>query len=88
MSAIAPIPFDTEATVQGQQVLVFGVRPVSMKARLEVLAAHPMASDRLQKPCAIGLVLTAQLLAIFAGGLVVMTAASHQAGRRLFAYLP
>jgi len=40
------------------------------------------------KPCAIGLVLTAQLLAIFAGGLVVMTAASHQAGRRLFAYLP
>jgi hypothetical protein len=55
MSAIAPIPFDTEATVQGQQVLVPGVRPVSMKARLEVLAAHPMASDRQQKPCDIGL---------------------------------
>ena len=55
MSAIAPIPFDTEATVQGQQVLVPGVRPVSMKARLEVLAAHPMASDKLQKPCNIGL---------------------------------
>ena len=55
MSAIAPIPFDTEATVQGQQVLVLGVRPVSMKARLEVLAAHPLGSDRLQKPCDIGL---------------------------------
>ena len=55
MSAIAPIPFDTEATVQGQQMLVLGVRPVSMKARLEVLAAHPMASDRLQKLCDIGL---------------------------------
>ena len=55
MTADAPIPFDTEATNQGQQVLVPGVRPVSMKARLEVLAAHPMASDKLQKPCNIGL---------------------------------
>jgi hypothetical protein len=55
MSATAPIAFDTEVTVQGQQVLVPGVRPVSMKARLEVLAAHPMAPDRLQKPCDIGL---------------------------------
>jgi len=55
MSATAPISFDTEATVQGQQVLVPGVRPVSMKARLEVLAAHPLGSDRLQKPCDIGL---------------------------------
>jgi hypothetical protein len=55
MIATAPIPFDTEATVQGQQVLVPGVRPVSMKARLEVLAAHPLVSQRLQKPCDIGL---------------------------------
>ena len=55
MNASTPIPFDTEATVQGQQVLVPGVRPVSMKARLEVLAAHPLGSDRLQKPCDIGL---------------------------------
>ena len=55
MSAIAPIPFDTEATVQGPQVLVPGVRPVSMKARLEALAAHPLVSDRLQKPCDLGL---------------------------------
>jgi hypothetical protein len=55
MTAIAPIPFDTEATVQGQQVLVPGVWPVSMKARLEVLAADPLGSNRLQKPCDIGL---------------------------------
>jgi hypothetical protein len=55
MTAAAPIPFDTEATVQGQQVLVPGVRPVSMKARLEALAAHPLVSQRLQKPCDIGL---------------------------------
>jgi hypothetical protein len=55
MSAAAPIPFETESTVQGQQVLVPGVRPVSMKARLEVLAAHPLASMKMQKPCDIGL---------------------------------
>lgn len=55
MTAAAPIPFETEATPLGQQTLVPGVRPVSMKARLEALAAHPMASDRLQKPCDIGL---------------------------------
>jgi hypothetical protein len=55
MNATAPIPFETEATHLGPQTLVPGVRPVSMKARLEVLAAHPMASERLQKPCDIGL---------------------------------
>ena len=55
MTAAAPIPFETEATAIGPQALVPGVRPVSMKARLEVLAAHPMASDRVQKPCNIGL---------------------------------
>ena len=55
MSAAAPIPFETEATPLGPQTLVPGVRPVSMKARLEALAAHPLCSDRLQRPCDIGL---------------------------------
>jgi len=55
MSALAPIPFETEATSPGPQSLVPGVRPVSMKARLEALAAHPLVSDRLQKPCDLGL---------------------------------
>jgi hypothetical protein len=55
MIAATPIPFETEATHLGPQTLVPGVRTVSMKARLEALAAHPMASDRLQKPCDIGL---------------------------------
>jgi hypothetical protein len=55
MIAAAPIPFETEATLLGPQTLVPGVRPVSMKARLEVLAAHPLVSQRLQKPCDIGL---------------------------------
>ena len=55
MSAAAPIPFETEATSLGPQTLVPGVRPVSMKARLEALAAHPLVSQRLQKHCDIGL---------------------------------
>jgi len=55
MSAAVPIPFETEATPLGPQTLVPGVRPVSIKARLEALAAHPLCSDRSQKPCDIGL---------------------------------
>lgn len=55
MTAAAPIPFETEATSLGPQTLVPGVRPVSMKARLEALAAHPLASIKMQKPCDIGL---------------------------------
>jgi hypothetical protein len=55
MTSVAPIPFETEATAIGPQALVPGVRPVSMKARLEALAAHPLGSNRLQKPCDIGL---------------------------------
>lgn len=55
MNSASSIPFETEVTPLGPQTLVPGVRPVSMKARLEALAAHPMASDRLQRPCDIGL---------------------------------
>ena len=55
MSDGSPIPFETEATDQGEQNLIHGVHPVSMKARLNVLAAHPLAPTRLQKPCDIGL---------------------------------
>jgi hypothetical protein len=55
MTAAAPIPFETEVTSLGPQTLVPGVRPVSMKARLEALAAHPLASMKMQKSCDIGL---------------------------------
>jgi hypothetical protein len=55
MTAAAPIPFETEPTPIGEQTLIPGVRPVSMRARLKALAAHPMVSDRVQKPCDIGL---------------------------------
>ena len=55
MSAASTFPFDTEASPVGEQCLIPGVAPVSMKARLEVLAAHPLASAKMQKPCNIGL---------------------------------
>ena len=55
MSEASSIPFETEATDQGEQKLIHGVHPVSMKARLNVLAAHPLAPTKLQKPCDLGL---------------------------------
>ena len=55
MSEASSIPFETEATDQGEQKLICGVHPVSMKARLNVLAAHPLAPTKLQKPCDLGL---------------------------------
>ncbi|MEP7173954.1 MAG: hypothetical protein ABI705_10745 [Aestuariivirga sp.] len=55
MKADSPFPFDTEPSPVGEQCLIPGVAPVSMKARLEVLAAHPLASAKMQKPCNIGL---------------------------------
>jgi hypothetical protein len=55
MSAAAPIPFETEATSLGPQTLVPGVRRVSIYERLMVLAAQPLGSNRVQKPCDLGL---------------------------------
>ena len=55
MSEASPFPFETEATDQGEQKLIHGVHPVSMKARLNVLAAHPLAPTKLQKLCNLGL---------------------------------
>ena len=55
MSDGFPIPFEIEATDQGEQKLIHGVHPVSMKARLNVLAAHPMTPTKLQRPCDLGL---------------------------------
>jgi hypothetical protein len=54
MSATAPIPFETEPTPIGEQILFPGVRRVSIYERLMVLAALPLGSHRLQKPCDLG----------------------------------
>ena len=50
---------ETEVTEQGEQLLVCGVRPVTLRDRLTVRAAQPMAPKRnpnvYQKPCDYGL---------------------------------
>jgi hypothetical protein len=54
----APAP-DTEPTEAGAQTLVPGVRPVTLRDRLDLLARQPMAPRRnptaAQKPCDHGL---------------------------------
>lgn len=45
----------TERTPEGVQVLVTGVRPVTDRDRLAVLAARPLAPAKPQKPLNIGL---------------------------------
>jgi hypothetical protein len=55
MSSNLPIAFETEPTPIGEQTLVPGVRRVSIYERLMVLAALPVGSNRLQKPCDLGL---------------------------------
>jgi hypothetical protein len=55
MSSNLPIPFETEPTPIGEQTLVPGVRRVSIYARLMVLAAQPLGSNKSQRPCELGL---------------------------------
>jgi len=50
---------ETEITEQGEQLLVSGVRPITLRDRLTVRAAQPMTPKRnpnaQQKPCDVGL---------------------------------
>lgn len=50
----------TETTPQGEQIVAPGVKPISLKDRLTVRAAQPMAPKRNpnaeQKPCDLGLI--------------------------------
>ena len=53
-----PVPTETvltEATAQGEQVLVPGVAPVTLRARLERLLEAPLRPSKPQKPLNIGL---------------------------------
>ena len=49
------LPFETETTDQGEQTLVPGVRPVTMRERLQRLMDAPLLPRRAQKPLTIGL---------------------------------
>jgi len=50
---------ETETTEQGEQLLVSGVRPITLVDRLTLRAAQPMTPKRnpnaQQKPCDVGL---------------------------------
>ena len=45
----------SERTDQGEQTLVPGVAPITLRNRLDLLAALPMAAKKPQKPCNVGL---------------------------------
>jgi len=55
---MADVP-ETETTEQGEQLLVSGVKPITLRDRLTVRAMQPMVPKRnpnaQQKPCDIGL---------------------------------
>jgi hypothetical protein len=49
------IPFDTEMTPIGEQALVAGVRPITVRDRLQVRTAAPLEPRCRQKPLNVGL---------------------------------
>lgn len=48
-------PVQTEMTRIGEQVLIPGMKPVTVKSRLQALAEAPLLPRKVQKPCDIGL---------------------------------
>ena len=46
---------DVERTPEGLQLVLAGVKPHSMKAKLDWLIAQPMRPGKQQKPCDVGL---------------------------------
>jgi len=51
----APTSFEFEMTDQGEQSLMPGVTPITMRQRLEALAQGPLIATKQQKPLNIGL---------------------------------
>lgn len=51
----APLPTLSEPTEQGQQTLVPGVAPITVRQRLALLFAAPLASRKPQRPMDVGL---------------------------------
>jgi hypothetical protein len=49
------LPLQTEMTVQGEQTLVPGVKPITQRERLQALMNAPLIPKRPQKPCNVGL---------------------------------
>lgn len=55
MSARPQVPLEAEWSECGEQMLIPGVRPVSLRERLEFQAGAPLAAKKQQKPLNIGL---------------------------------
>lgn len=53
MTALNPLP--TEPTPEGEQILVPGIAPVSLRDRLALRMAAPLSPRKPQKPLNIGL---------------------------------
>jgi hypothetical protein len=51
----APYPIASEPTDQGEQVLVPGVAPITLRQRLATLFTAPLTSSKPQRPMNIGL---------------------------------
>lgn len=51
----APLPTLSEPTDQGEQTLVPGVAPITLRQRLSILLAAPLAPRKPQRPMNIGL---------------------------------
>jgi hypothetical protein len=50
-----PSPFQSEMTPDGEQTLIPGVRPITMRDRLEARMEAPLVPRKPQKPLDIGL---------------------------------
>lgn len=55
MSPRDPVPSASEATPEGEQMLVPGVAPISVRQRIEARMAGPLVPRKPQKPLDIGL---------------------------------
>ena len=55
MNASISAPLDTEWSDCGEQTLIPGVRPVSLRERLTLQASAPLIPKKSQKPLNIGL---------------------------------
>ena len=49
------LPLQSELTVQGEQTLMPGVKPITQRERLQALMNAPMLPKKAQKPCNVGL---------------------------------
>ncbi|WP_316979507.1 hypothetical protein [Shumkonia mesophila] len=55
MKPLPPLPLASEPTPEGEQTLIPGVRPISLRERIEARMAAPLHPRVPQKPLNVGL---------------------------------